>query len=302
MGHIVKKIMGDFHKDPDYRELTIEYNSDGMVHIHLGALRLDLVKSAYNQLYDGVMVARTAIGKMHSWPEVLKTFDNGHGTKYHLIEMGKDKCFFVPSVPGLRWGAISDGKKEIVRSYSNKDNKIIEIVKSAMRANGRTGALSRFYEFWMPLVILEVCDFYDKESYLKHQAKYHEKISDFEFAESLYNDVMSEYQKFYNETGFYFSDISANNILISPNFDDYRIIDIESIDVLRTDIEVPPYRLLCGHFPANRSNSIPPGPAHRSADFLRVEMSKNHDWPKNLPKEIYNSVSKIKTRKIEIKR
>ena len=113
---------------------------------------------------------------------------------------------------------------------------------------------------------------------------------------------MDEYQNFYNETGFYFSDISANNLLMSPDFDDYRIIDIESIDVLRSDIEVPAHRLLCGHFPPNRSNSILPGPAARSADFLKVDMSNNKDWPKNLPKEVYSSISNIKTRKIEMKK
>ena len=63
MGHIEKKILNDIDKDPEYKKLTVEYNSDGMVHIHLGNIRLDLVKSAYNQLYDGVMESYPKISK-----------------------------------------------------------------------------------------------------------------------------------------------------------------------------------------------------------------------------------------------
>ena len=34
MGHIQKKILNDIDKDPEYKDLTIEYNEDGMVHSH----------------------------------------------------------------------------------------------------------------------------------------------------------------------------------------------------------------------------------------------------------------------------
>ena len=119
-------------------------------------------------------------------------------------------------------------------------------------------------------------------------------------SENLYNQIVDEYQKFYDATGLYFSDISANNILISPDFTDFRIIDVESIDVLNQDFEIEPHRLLCGHFPPNRSNSILPGPAGKAAEFLSVDITQNESWPKNLPSSIANSLSSIDIRKIEV--
>jgi len=54
MGHITKKILNDVEQDPDYNKLTIEDNSNGMVHIHLKNIRLDLDHESYNKLYDQI--------------------------------------------------------------------------------------------------------------------------------------------------------------------------------------------------------------------------------------------------------
>ena len=89
---------------------------------------------------------------------------------------------------------------------------------------------------------------------------------------------------------------------MSPDFSDFRIIDIECIDILNNDIEVQPHRLLCGHFPPNRSNSKLPGPVGTAAEFLKVDISKNELWPNNLTSEIEQSISKIQARKIEAKK
>lgn len=54
MGHITKKILNDVEQDPDYTSLTIEDNSNGMVHIHLQNIRLDLDHDSYNAMYDAI--------------------------------------------------------------------------------------------------------------------------------------------------------------------------------------------------------------------------------------------------------
>jgi len=303
MGHIVKKILGDVHTDPEYKKLTIEYNSDGMAHIHLGAIRLDLVKSAYNQLYDGVMSAKKKMSQIHGWAEIVKEHDNGWGNKYFEILARGDELFFSPTNQGVRWEALNEDKKREVQKYTtSKQNKIIEIISPSTSIRDHQGVVTKFYADWAPLVILDVCNFYPKDVFSKHQAQYHNKISDHNFAKKLYDDILDEYQKFYDATGLYFSDISANNILISPDFSDFRIIDIECIDNLNNDVEVLPHRLLCGHFPPNRSNSKLPGPVGRAAEFLGVDISKNESWPNNLTSEIGQSVSKIQIRKIEVKK
>ncbi len=301
MGHIVKKILGDVHTDPEYNNLTIEYNSDGMAHIHLGAIRLDLVRDAYNQLFDGVMQAKKRMSMLHGWSEVINVYNNGHGTKYFEILSHGEELFFVPITKGLRFGNLSEEQKKKVEKYSSMDNnKVIEIKNSTITVGSQQGVLTKFYSGWLPLVVLDVCDFYPQDVFKNHQARYHSRMSNSSFAENLYNQILDEYQKFYNATGLYFSDISANNILISPDFTDFRIIDVESIDILNNDFEVEPHRLLCGHFPENRSNSKLPGPVGRAAEFLHVNQEENISWPKNLPDFITNSLASIKSRKIEV--
>jgi len=54
MGHIVKKIIGDVDTDPGYEKLIVEDNSNGMVHVHLKNLRLDLDHETYNALHDAI--------------------------------------------------------------------------------------------------------------------------------------------------------------------------------------------------------------------------------------------------------
>ena len=67
MGHIVNKIQGDVDIDPDYEKLTFEFNADNMVHIHLGNIRIDFTKEAYNKLYDGMMASYEKMKKRHQW-------------------------------------------------------------------------------------------------------------------------------------------------------------------------------------------------------------------------------------------
>jgi hypothetical protein len=302
MGHIVKKILGDVNTDPEYKDLTIEYNSDGMAHIHLGAIRLDLVKSAYNQLYDGVMEAKKKMSMLHGWSEVINTYDNGWGTKYFEILAHGEELFFVPFNRGIRWGSLTDDLRKAVQKYSLQDNKIIEIKSPMIKVGENNGVLTKFYSDWLPLVILDVCNFYPENTFMKHREKYHKHLRDPKFTEDLYNRILDEYQKFHDATGLYFSDISANNILMSPDFTDFRIIDIECIDFMTQDVEVPPHRILCGHFPPNRSNSKLPGPAGLAADFLSVDISQNEEWPNNLNNKIKTCLDKIQVRKIEVKK
>ena len=302
VGHIVKKILGDVNTDPDYKNLTIEYNSDGMVHIHLGPLRLDLVKSAYNQLYDGVMEARKTMAKIHGWTDVLKQHENLHGTKYYELSVHGEEYFFVPVYHGHRWATIPPNEKRKAVIYSNKENKIIEIKNPLLKIKDTHGVLTKLYDNWVPLVILDVCDFYPENTFQRAKKMYHEKLSDPMFAEKLYNSIMDEYQKFYDATGLYFSDISANNILMSPDFEDFRIIDVESINYMKSDIEVPPHRVLCGHYPPNRSNSKLPGPVGQAAKFLDIDTDTNASWPSNLSESLKSSFKTFNVRKIEVKK
>jgi hypothetical protein len=67
MGKIIKKIIGDFDQDPTYKNLTIEDNDDGKVHIHLKNMRIDMHRDAYNILRAECLHARKKLKEDHGW-------------------------------------------------------------------------------------------------------------------------------------------------------------------------------------------------------------------------------------------
>jgi hypothetical protein len=67
MGHIVKKIFGDFDKDPHYENFTVEDNSDEKIHIHAKNIRLDLKHDDFNVLRANCLEARRQINQRHGW-------------------------------------------------------------------------------------------------------------------------------------------------------------------------------------------------------------------------------------------
>ena len=69
MGHIIKKILGDVEKDPEYNNLTIEDNSDGKVHIHIKNVRLDLTRADFATLKAAILEAHEKMKSYHGWEE-----------------------------------------------------------------------------------------------------------------------------------------------------------------------------------------------------------------------------------------
>ncbi|MCB0333902.1 MAG: hypothetical protein KDD55_10420 [Bdellovibrionales bacterium] len=63
MGEIVKKILGDVDSDPEYRDLTIEFNANGKVHFHIQGLRIDMTCEQYNTFCDAVLEARSLLSE-----------------------------------------------------------------------------------------------------------------------------------------------------------------------------------------------------------------------------------------------
>ena len=118
-------------------------------------------------------------------------------------------------------------KKDQVIEYSNKDNKIIEIL--SITQNEIT---TKYYTSWYPLVITTPCKMFYDESICKIVAeRYVQLLNDTDKIQKLYSEICEEYNMFTTETGLYFNDRAGNNILLNSDMTDFRIIDICSIDV-----------------------------------------------------------------------
>ena len=88
-------------------------------------------------------------------------------------------------------------------------------------------------------------------------------MKDLDRAEAFYNLVVDEYQSFTAATGLYFQDTNANNILVTEEFDDFRIVDVASIQKYTNPVEVDPVEVLLtgkfrwSHYPNHLSHFDP---------------------------------------------
>lgn len=67
MGAITKKIVGNHHEDPEFKEFTMEDNADGKVHVHMGYIRLDMRRADYNLFQDGMIRAHDMLKQRYGW-------------------------------------------------------------------------------------------------------------------------------------------------------------------------------------------------------------------------------------------
>ena len=112
-----------------------------------------------------------------------------------------------------------------VRKYSLLDNNVIEIYEFM-----KTKSVCKFYPNLIPMVMIKENDFYEDEVFLKSSKAYTRFLNDFDKVSHLYNRIVDSYIDFIENTGCYFQDMSGNNILIDPDYNTFRIIDVFSIE------------------------------------------------------------------------
>ena len=122
---------------------------------------------------------------------------------------------------------LSIGQETIdkVRKYSLLDNNVIEIYEFM-----KTKSVCKFYPNLIPMVMIKENDFYEDEVFLKSSKAYTRFLNDFDKVSHLYNRIVDSYIDFIENTGCYFQDMSGNNILIDPDYNTFRIIDVFSIE------------------------------------------------------------------------
>lgn len=117
-------------------------------------------------------------------------------------------------------------RKEIIK-YSNKNNKIIEILDITEEF-----IKTKYYSNWYPLVITNECKiFYDDDTIKERSDEYNKFLLNFNKVKSMYEQIEKEYSLFKETTDLTFGDMTSNNILVNSDITDFRIIDINSIDL-----------------------------------------------------------------------
>ena len=79
------------------------------------------------------------------------------------------------------------------------------------------------------MVIIQENDFYEDHVFSATSKFYQEFIKNFDSVRNLYNRIVDSHIDFIVNTGCYFEDMSANNIMIDSDYNEFKIIDVFSI-------------------------------------------------------------------------
>ena len=116
-------------------------------------------------------------------------------------------------------------KKDEIIEYSNRDNKIIEIVDI-----DTDKIITKYYKDWYPLVITDLCSIFYDEKTIKNRSKvYNNFIKKTDRVKEFYKNIVGEYENFEKNINLQFNDMTSNNILVNSDISDFRIIDVNSI-------------------------------------------------------------------------
>ena len=145
------------------------------------------------------------------------------GTPKSVYELDKDlDLFIIKSNNDL---SIEQETIDKIRKYSLLDNNVIEIYEFT-----KVKCVCKFYPNLIPMIIIKENNFYEDEVFLKNSKIYTRFLNDFNKVSHLYNRIVDSYLDFIENTGCYFQDMSGNNILIDPDYNTFRIIDVFSIE------------------------------------------------------------------------
>ena len=150
------------------------------------------------------------------------------GTPKSVYELDKDlDLFIIKSNNDL---SIEQETIDKIREYSLLDNNVIEIYEFT-----KVKCVCKFYPNLIPMIIIKENNFYEDEVFLKNSKIYTRFLNDFNKVSHLYNRIVDSYLDFIENTGCYFQDMSGNNILIDPDYNTFRIIDVFSIEKVATN-------------------------------------------------------------------
>ena len=145
-----------------------------------------------------------------------------------VYELDKDlDLFIIKSNNDL---SVDQETIDKIRKYSLLDNNVIEIYEFT-----KMKCVCKFYPNLIPMIIIKENNFYEDEVFLKNSKIYTRFLNDFNKVSHLYNRIVDSYLDFIENTGCYFQDMSGNNILIDPDYNTFRIIDVFSIEKVATN-------------------------------------------------------------------
>lgn len=174
----------------------------------------------------------------------------------HVIEGDKFVCVIEPHTHWAQmavdhhqfqtFDAETDAK--IIEYTNRSDTKIVEVY-SIERKPEEVRIVTQYYQGWYPVTITSENCYFDEKTFYRRGEVHYQFMKDLVQAEEFYNRVVNEYQRFVDATGLYLQDMNANNILVTEKFDDFRLVDIASIQKYEGPVEVDPIGvLLTGKF------------------------------------------------------
>lgn len=140
---------------------------------------------------------------------------------------------------------------EAIKKYSLSNDNLVDIVDVSLKGD-RVNIKTNYLQNYFPLTVMKTNHMLYSEATIQKISKYfsnliNRSINDLQL---IYDNIVNSYQNFLDETGYYFFDISSNNLMVNHNENvfDYKIIDVLSIKKPSFfELEINPYSILFYH-------------------------------------------------------
>ena len=179
---------------------------------------------------------------LHNNETQYRIYQSKENSQFHFFVLTTKKEFFVKKGQPEKWethvsGWLGMNFKDIERVLSHscyEDTGVIDIPCLEISAKKDSVTLVTRYkspsEGWYPLAIIQnfAC-LYTKEEIKKSSELFSKIALNKENLKTFLNLYSRAYGKLLNATGYFFSDVSPNNVLVKEDMSAIRIIDVLSV-------------------------------------------------------------------------
>ena len=166
--------------------------------------------------------------------------------KSYFKNVPRSRTNFEKHLNGFLRDEFKNKKAEIIEWSQREDNKFIKIFRIRVEKD-EVEVVTEYLPDYLPLTIIGLNEeFYTDGEKFEASKRYENLVTDRENISWLLNEYCTEMGRMFQQLEYYPTDISSNNILINSEIDDFRIIDVLSLDFADSPLDINTERVIMG--------------------------------------------------------
>ena len=166
--------------------------------------------------------------------------------KSHFKRVPSSRTNFKRHLNGFLRKEFKNKRDQIISWSQKEDNKFIKIFDIRI-TDDEVEVVTEYLPDYLPLTIIGLNkEFYTDGEKFEASRRYEMLVTDRDNTSWLLNQYCAEMGKMFHELEYYPTDMSSNNVLINKDIDDFRIIDVLSLDFADGPLDINTEKVIMG--------------------------------------------------------